>query len=149
MADGPGRERMQDVFENVVRFAETDAQGIVFYGQYVTYQDETFTEYMEAVGFPYDALRQRSWDVHVVNVELDYRAPATFRDRLVNAMRVAAIHDTSIAFDYRCRRAADDAVLVEGSVTHVAVDEEGTPRRVPEEFRDAVVAFQETPPDPV
>lgn len=140
---------MQNVFENTVRFAETDAQGIVFYGNYVTYQDETFTEFMEQVGFPYDELRERAWDVHVVNVELDYRASAQFRDRLHNAMRVTAISDSSIEFGYRCRRAADDQVLVEGSVTHVVVDQEGSPTRVPDDFRDAVVAFQETPPEGV
>ena len=139
---------MQEVYENTVRFAETDAQGIVFYGNYVTYQDETFTEYMEAVGYPYEDLRREAWDVHVVNVELDYRASAGFRDHLVNAMRVSAIRESSIEFEYRCRRADDDAVIVEGTVTHVAVDEEGAPTRIPDDFRDAVAEFQETPPAP-
>jgi len=140
---------MQDVFENTVRFAETDAQGIVFYGNYMTYQDETFTEFMEAVGFPYETLRRESWDVHVVNAELDFRSQARFRDRLVNAMRIASIGDSSLEFEYECRHADDDAVVVEGRVTHVAVDEDGTPTTVPEEFREAVVAFQDAPPDPV
>ena len=31
------------VWRNVVRAAETDLQGVVFYGEYVTYQDETAT----------------------------------------------------------------------------------------------------------
>jgi acyl-CoA thioester hydrolase len=140
---------MHDLYENTVRFAETDAQGIVFYGTYVTYQDETFTEYMEAVGFPYEQLREEDWDVHVVNLELDFRAHATFRDRLVNAMRIDSIGESSLEFEYRCRQAADDTVVVEGSVTHVAVDESGEPVRVPDAFREAVVSFQETPPDPV
>jgi acyl-CoA thioester hydrolase len=139
---------MHDCFENTVRFAETDAQGIVFYGTYVTYQDETFTEYMEAVGFPYDQLRGRAWDVHVVNLELDFRSQAEFRDRLVNAMRIDAIGESSLAFDYRCRHADDETVIVEGSVTHVAVEDDGSPTRVPDAFRDAVVAFQDDPPDP-
>jgi len=139
---------MHDLYENTVRFAETDAQGIVFYGTYVTYQDETFTEYMEAVGFPYELLRAEDWDVHVVNLELNYRAQATFRDRLINAMRIDAIGESSLVFDYRCRQ-ADDTVVVEGSVTHVAVDQAGDPVRVPDAFREAVISFQEKPPDPV
>jgi acyl-CoA thioester hydrolase len=140
---------MDDLYENTVRFAETDAQGIVFYGTYVTYQDETFTEYMDAVGFPYEQLRADDWDVHVVNLELDFRSQATFRDRLVNAMRIDAIGESSLAFEYRCRQADDEALVVEGSVTHVAVDQEGSPIRVPDAFRDAVISFQETAPDPV
>ncbi|WP_198408094.1 acyl-CoA thioesterase [Natronomonas pharaonis] len=139
---------MHDVYENTVRFAETDKQGIVFYGNYATYQDETFTAFMEVVGYPYEELKERGWDVHVVNLELSYRKPAEFREQLTNAMRASAIRDTSIEFDYECRN-ADGDLLVEGTVTHVTVDESGEPTRVPESFRDAIVEFQEEPPEPV
>lgn len=139
---------MHEVFENTVRFAETDAQGIVFYGNYATYQDETFTEFMEAVGYPYDEVEEQGWDVHVVNLELNYRKPAEFRDRLTNAMRVTAIEESSLEFAYECRN-ADGELLVEGTVVHVAVDDGGSPTRVPDEFREAVVEFQDEPPEPV
>lgn len=139
---------MHEVYENDVRFEETDAQGIVFYGNYATYQDETFTEFMAAIGYPYSELEDRGWDVHVVNLELSYRRPAEFRDRLHNSMRVTAIKDSSIEFAYECRN-DDGELLVEGTVVHVAVDETGAPTRVPDEFREAVVEFQDEPPEPV
>ena len=139
---------MHEVYEHAVRFAETDAQGIVFYGNYATYQDETFTEFMDAVGYPYDEIDEHGWDVHVVNLELSYRAPARFRDRLRNAMRVSSIGDSSIEFEYECRN-ADGEPLVEGSVTHVVVDESGSPIRVPDDFREAIVEFQDEPPNSV
>jgi acyl-CoA thioester hydrolase len=139
---------MHEVYENVVRFEETDKQGIVFYGNYVTFQDETFTAYLDAIGYSYEALREADWDVHVVHVDLDYRGPAEFRDTLQNAIHVSAIHESSIEFEYECRN-DDGEVLVEGGVVHVAVDESGDPTRVPDEFREAVLDFQEVPPDPV
>ena len=139
---------MQSVYENTVRFEETDAQGVVFYGNYVTFQDEAFTAYLEAVGYPYSTLRDADWDVHVVHVDLDYRKPAEFRDQLYNAIRVSAIHESSIEFEYECRD-EDGDVLAEGGLVHVAVDESGDPTRVPDEFREAVVEFQVDPPDPV
>lgn len=137
---------MHEVFENTVRFEETDAQGIVFYGNYATYQDEAFNEYMEAIGFPFDAVNERGWDAHVVDVALRYRKPATFRDRLTNALRVARIGNSSIEFAYECRN-ADGELLVDGSVTHVVVDDSGSPMRVPDDLRDAIVAFQDEPPE--
>lgn len=139
---------MHEVFENTVRFEETDAQGVVFYGNYVTYQDETFTEYLDAIGYPYETFSDADWDVHVVHVDLDYRAPASFRDRLSHGIRISAIRESSIEFDYECRNEAGD-VVAEGGLVHVAVDESGSTTRVPDEFREAVVAFQEEPPDPV
>ena len=139
---------MEVVFENTVRFEETDAQGVVFYGNYVTFQDEAFTAYLEAIGYPYESLRDADWDVHVVHVDLDYRTPAAFRDRLHNAIRIDAIRESSLEFEYECR---DDAgeVIAEGGLVHVAVDEAGDPTRVPDGFREAAVEFQEEPPEPV
>ena len=139
---------MYDVYENTVRFEETDAQGVVFYGNYVTYQDETFTAYLAAIGLEYETIMAEDWDFRVVNVELNYRGSAKFPDRLENAMRVVAINESSIEFDYECRRGADGELLADGSVTYVVVSD-GTPRRVPDDVRDAVVEFQDTPPDPV
>jgi acyl-CoA thioester hydrolase len=140
---------MHEVFENTVRFEETDAQGIVFYGNYATFQDETFSAFMDAVGYPYEEIEERGWDVHVVNLELNYRQSAAFRDHLHNSMRVAAIRGSSIELAYECRD-EDGDMVVEGSVTHVAVDSEtGSTTRVPDAFREAVVEFQDEPPDPV
>jgi acyl-CoA thioester hydrolase len=139
---------MEVVFENTVRFEETDAQGVVFYGNYVTFQDEALSAYLEAIGYPYSSLQAADWDVHVVHVDLDYRSPAEFRDRLQNAIRIAAIRDSSLEFDYECRDAHGD-VAAEGGLVHVAADEDGEPTRVPDAFREAVVEFQDEPPDPV
>jgi acyl-CoA thioester hydrolase len=137
---------MHEVYENSVRFEETDAQGIVFYGNYATYQDEAFTEYMAAIGHPYGDVEDYEWDVHVVNLELNYHAPARFRDRLINSMRVGRIEHSSLVLEYECRN-ADGDLLADGTVTHVVVDDSGSPIRVPEELREAIAAYQETPPE--
>ncbi|WP_338727537.1 thioesterase family protein [Haladaptatus sp. DJG-WS-42] len=137
-----------DVFENRVRFAETDMQGIVFYGNYVTFQDETFNAFLRKFDYGYDTFEARGWDVHVVHVDLDYHASAEFDDVLVNAMRAETIGTKSLTFAYRARRKADDALLASGHVTYVAVDTEtGEPCRVPDDFREALLKFQETPPE--
>ena len=137
---------MQDVYENRVRFAETDQQGVVFYGEYVTYQDETFNAFVRAIDYGYDRMRREGWETHVVHVDLDYRATAGFEDDVVNAMRVDRIGESSLTAAYRARRKDDDATLAEGHVTHVAVAD-GEPTRVPDDFREAVVAFQDEPPE--
>ena len=138
------------VWENRVRFEETDGQGIVFYGNYVTYQDETFTQLLREIGYDYHTLAPTGWDIHVVHVDLDYRDAAEFDDWLVNGMRVDAIRTSSMDFEYVCRRQNDGSVVAEGSVTHVAVDADtGEPTRVPDEFREAVVSYQHERPDPV
>ena len=136
----------EDVFENQVRFEETDMQGIVFYGNYATYQDETVSEFMRQIGYGYGQAQERGWDIHVVNVELNYRGQATFDDWLVNGLRVDRIGGSSLEFSYVCRKRETGEVVTDGDVTHVVVDEDGAPMQVPEAFREAVVEFQDVPP---
>lgn len=139
---------MMDVYENRVRFEETDMQGVVFYANYVTYQDETMSEYLRRIGYPYDAFEEAGWDIRVVHVELDYRGSATFDDELINGIRVESIGNSSIDWSYSARQKHDDSPVVEGGVTHVAVDTEtGETTRVPQKFREAVVEFQDEPPE--
>jgi len=132
---------MHDVYENTVRFEETDAQGIVFYGNYVTYQDEAITAFVGELGYDLDDLSSWGWKPQVVGLDLNYHESATFHDELVNAVEVRTIGETSVEYGYECRRKADDAVLVDGTVTHVILGPDNSPMRVPEEFREAVAAL--------
>jgi len=129
---------MHDVYENTVRFEETDAQGIVFYGNYVTYQDEAVTAFIGELGYDLDDIDSWGWNPQVVGLDLNYHASAEFHDELVNAVEVRRIGETSVEYGYECRRKADDEVLVDGTVTHVILNEAGSPTRVPEAFREAV-----------
>lgn len=138
------------VFENRVRFAETDAQGVVYYGEYVTFQDETFNAFLRDLGYPYGEFEDAGIDFHVVHTEVDYLAQAGFEDALANGIRVESIGESSVHFAWACRRRAGDAVVATGGLSHVAVDAStGDPTRVPDGFRETVRAYQDEPPDGV
>ena len=133
----------QPVFENRVRFAETDQQGIVFYGEYFTFQDEAVSEFFRQIEYSYEEMEADGWQVHVANTELNYRDGAEFGDILVNELRIVEMGTASFTFEYRVKRKDDDTAVADGSVTHVAVDlESEATRRVPDAFREAVAAFQ-------
>jgi acyl-CoA thioester hydrolase len=139
---------LPEIWENRVRFEETDRQGIVFYGNYVIFQDETVTQFFRETAVGYPAIEGRGWDVHVVNVELNYHGQADVGDELVHGIRVDSFGTTSMTFEYAAHRADDDSLLVDGTVTHVTVDPEtGEPIPVPEEFRESVREFQDEPPE--
>ncbi|ARS91687.1 thioesterase [Natrarchaeobaculum aegyptiacum] len=132
----------EPLFEHRVRFAETDMQGVVFYGEYFTFQDEAVSEFFRQLEHSHDEQVKDGWQVHVVNASLDYRDTSTFGDVLTNELRVAEIGTSSLTFDHRVVR-EDGTVVAEGTVTHVAVDvETERPTPIPDAFREAVAAFQ-------
>ncbi|MFM7146251.1 MAG: acyl-CoA thioesterase, partial [Actinomycetales bacterium] len=63
-----------------VRFAETDAMGVVHHGRYLPYLESARVEYLRHVGHPYTQVRESGIDFSVIEVHLRYRAPLRFDD---------------------------------------------------------------------
>ncbi len=59
-----------------VRYAETDATGIVYYGSYFEYFEVGRVEMFRTLGLPYD------WRLPIVETHCRYRAEARFDDVL-------------------------------------------------------------------
>lgn len=134
-------------FENTVRLEETDAQGIVFFGNYVTYQDEAVLAYWRELGIPYDEVLEADWEVFVVHTDLDFYASASFPEELRHGVRVSKLGTSSLTFAYRCERAADGTLLADGHHVQVAVDDAGQARPIPADLKDAIMAYQDVPPE--
>jgi acyl-CoA thioester hydrolase len=130
------RERLR------VRWAETDAQGIVFNGHYLTYFDVAITEYWRAVGLPYPAaLAGTGVDLFAVKSTVEYVAPARYDDVIDVGCRAARLGRSSITFELAIWRAGD--LLTRGEVVYACADpiaRKSVP--VPDVIRDAIAAWE-------
>ena len=129
-----------------VRWAETDKQGIVFNGHYLTWFDIAQTEHFRCMGFRYPTgLAQHGLDIFVVNANIDYRSPAHFDEMVTLAARIEYLGRSSLRFRMAVFR--DDALLVEGTVTYVIATKDGrVPSPMPEVFIAKVLAFEKRAP---
>ena len=121
--DYPFRHRLR------VRFAETDAMGIVHHGRYLPYFEEARVEYLRHLGHPYTAWREEGLDAAVLEVFVQYRQPLRFDDEVDVHVRLASVTRTTFQMAYLVTRgdeAAATAVTVHGAVTA-----SGRPTRLP------------------
>ena len=117
------RERLR------VRWAETDLQGIVFNGHYLTYFDVAITEYWRAIGTPYPARFEGTGvDVFAVKSTVEYVAPARYDDVIDVGCRAAKLGRSSITFELAIFRG--DQQLTRGEVVYVTADN-GARKSVP------------------
>jgi acyl-CoA thioester hydrolase len=132
-----------------VRFVETDQQGHVFFGHFLTYFDVALTEYLKAIGFSYDSFRDAAVDFFYVETLCQYRDRAFFDDILHVHARVARIGNSSFTFEFGIYEADTDRFIANGRIVAVAVDPSTSrPVPVPEAFRRAVARFEGTPDQP-
>ena len=126
-----------------VRYIETDQQGHVFFGHYLTYFDVALIEYLKAIDYGYDKFRQAGIDFFYVESLCQYRDRAFFDEILHVHARVAKIGNSSFTFEFAIFEAASERFIANGHIVAVAVDPSTSkPVRAPEGFRQAVDRFE-------
>jgi acyl-CoA thioester hydrolase len=112
-----------------VRFAETDAMGIVHHSRYLPYLEEARVEYLRALGHPYTELRKDGVDYAVLEAFVQYRLPLRFDDEVLVHLRLGAATRATFQMAYLL------TVGGEGRATavtvHGCVNAEGRPVRMP------------------
>jgi len=107
-----------------VRYAETDAQGIVFYAHYLTYFDTAITEYIRDLPFNYiEHVKHSGTDFHVVKAVVEFFAPSHFDDEINVHVRTGKIGQSSLTFITEIFPKNEETTLVKGEVVWVNTDQ--------------------------
>jgi acyl-CoA thioester hydrolase len=126
-----------------VRFADTDMQGIVFNGNYLTYYDVAWTEYFRALGLEWKDLLSLGADTVLARTQMEFKAPARFDELLDVYTRVAKIGNTSLTFEFEIYAQGDDRLIGAASSLYVCVDPQSLiPVRVPDPLRSRISEFE-------
>ena len=104
-----------------VRYAECDAQRVVFNARWADYVDVGSTEFFRALGFG-DALVSGAVDFQVVKLTLDWKAPARFDDALELSIFVTKLGSTSFTLVTDFRIAGREQVVCKAEAVYVNVD---------------------------
>ena len=83
-----------------VRYGETDQMGIVYYGNYAQFLEQGRTEWLRELGFSYKWMEANNIHLPVINLNIDYKAPAYYDDLLTVTTRLRKIPTFKIEFDY-------------------------------------------------
>jgi acyl-CoA thioester hydrolase len=129
-----------------VRYADTDAMGVVYYANYLAYFEVGRVEFLRAAGADYRTIEDGGLIAAVTRVECRYLAPARFDDLLDIHTGAAKIGRASMRFEYQILREPDGALLAEGFTEHALLDRTTLrPMRLPAPIREAVERFQGCP----
>ena len=131
-----------------VRYAETDAQKMVFFGNYLTYYDTAISEYFRALGYDYaNQVRDTGTDFHVVRTCVDYHSPLRYDDEIEVGVRVARLGRASLSFALAIFVKGRDEPASTGEIVWVNADQRtGKSAPAPEALRKLIDAQGQTAP---
>lgn len=124
-----------------VRWAEVDAQKIVFNAHYLMYADVAVTDYWKQMAMPY----AQSWaslggELFVKKASVTYHASAQMGDVLDVGIRCVKQGNTSLQFEAAIFRGQQ--LLNTVDLVYVFADATQTPQAVPQQLRDMLTAFE-------
>lgn len=134
------RSDFRFVWHQRARYAEVDAQAVVFNSRYLEYFDIGITEYFRAVGLYPEPQLKGAPELHVVKAEVTYHAPVLLDEMMAIGVRCEKIGRTSLTFAFEIHGEGGEDLRASGIEVSVHVDE---PRGRPTPVPDAVVALFE------
>jgi acyl-CoA thioester hydrolase len=109
-----------------VRYADTDADQVCYYANYLTYFEVVRVEWLRALGYPIGRILEQGIILPVVEARIKYLRPARVDDLLTVHATLASVGPASFAFDYEITR--EDGLLLVTGYTRLAVCERETGR---------------------
>ena len=110
---------MQD-YNLKVYYEDTDAQGVVYYANYLKFFERARTEYLRAVGYEQMEL-MRSGIIFVVRgVEMKLHKPARLDDNII--VRTQLVKLGKVSFDFKQTASVEDITIAEANIKCGSLD---------------------------
>lgn len=106
-----------------VRYADVDAQGVVYNAHYLTYFDIGITEYLRGLGLTPNLESARCIDPQLVAAALQWKAPVLLDEVIDIRIRVARVGRTSLTFRGEIHPAGPEGLRCSAEITWVNVDQ--------------------------
>jgi len=119
------RPYLEETTQVRVRFNEVDALHVVWHGHYVNYFEEGRRAFGRRYGVDYTVFLEHRVAVPVVQLRVDYLAPARLPDVLEVTARLSKSEAARLDFDYEIRRQGEGTLLATGSTVQVFTTPQG------------------------
>ncbi len=121
-----------------VRYAETDAMGVVHHSSYVVWLEAARVEWLNRLGLPYTQIEAQGLAFAVVELGLTYRQPARFGDTVEVEACLTEATSRTLRYAYRVWR--ESTLLAEGFTRHLCQSPQGRAMRIPEAIQVRLAA---------
>jgi acyl-CoA thioester hydrolase len=129
-----------------VRFADTDAMGVVHHAAYLPYLEEARVEFLRSVGHPFDGIRREGLELPVAELVVRYLRPMVFDDVVDVHLSVGSTRGATFELGYLL--VVDDQPRASATTLHAVIGPGGRPVRCPDWLASLASAPSPSSPRP-
>ena len=128
--------------EKRIYYHDTDAGGIVYYGQYLCYLEEARTEFLEKRGLSVEKFKERGFVYVVRQCNVSYRSPARYGDTLLCDAKLKKMGASQLIFDQTVHDKKDGRLIIEAEVSLVCLNKEFKPTAIPDDLKEKLALLK-------
>jgi len=123
-----------------VYYEDTDAGGVVYYANYLKFLERARTEYLRALGFEQDQLKQEYGIIFAVHsLSIKYQKPAVFNDALTVTADIVDQGNARLTFKQMITRDKDKTSICSAEVIIACLNaEKFSPTRLPLQIQEVL-----------
>jgi acyl-CoA thioester hydrolase len=118
-----------------IYYHDTDAGGVVYYGRYLAFLEESRTELLDRTGLTVKELNDQGFLFAVRKCTVTYKAPARYGDVIVCEAKVTKMTAAQLVFEQTIHHKTTGQLLVEAEVSLVCLTHGFKPQELPEDLR--------------
>lgn len=120
-----------------VRYADTDQMAVVYYANYFVWLETARTEFLRSKGIDYRNIeKEKKLSLPVLEAYCKYKAPARYDDIILIRTKASRVKSSTLRFDYSLLNKKSGKLLAEAHTTHVFIDKNRKPVRMPQEVKN-------------
>ena len=132
-----------------VQYYETDMMGVTHHANYIHWMEEARIDFMEQLGFPYEAMEAKGVFSPVKAISCEYKHACTFGDEIFIQASVGSFNGVVMTILYEMKNQNEEIVCT-GQSEHVFLNREGhfvrLKREIPE-FCEAIEKSMQGSPE--
>lgn len=127
-----------------VLYGDTDAAGVVYYGNYLRYFERGRTELLRSCNTTYKEMEDQGFILPVIECYARYKASAAYDDLLVIETSLLDVKPISCRFNHRILREKDGKLIMKGHTIHAVINREGKLTKLPRNFVAKLLEISQT-----
>ena len=125
--------------EKRIYYYDTDAGGVVYYGNYLRYLEEARTEFLESKGLSVKNFQERGLLYAVRKCSIIYRSPARYADTLICDAKLKEATAAQLIFDQTIYDKKTGRIVAEAEVSLACLNQEFKPTQIPDDLKAKLI----------
>lgn len=114
------------MLKHKVQYYETDMMGVTHHSNYIRWMEESRTDYLEKLGWPYKRMEEEGLISPIIGLECKYVKTTTFEDVILIESEIIEFKGVKIKFRYTMTK-EDGTVVFKATSEHCFISPEGVP----------------------